>query len=51
MPELSAADAPAADQTGSDEAVPEEQPTRRLVLPQQETAPTRDRNRSDGTNG
>jgi regulator of protease activity HflC (stomatin/prohibitin superfamily) len=50
-PELSAADAPAAEQTGSGQAVPEEQPTRRLVLPQQETAPTRDRNRSDGTNG
>jgi regulator of protease activity HflC (stomatin/prohibitin superfamily) len=60
-PELSAADAPAADapaadapaaeQAGSGQAVPEEQPTRRLVLPQQETAPTRNRNRSDGSDG
>ena len=31
--------------------VSQEQPTRRLVLPQQETAPTRNRNRSDGTEG
>jgi regulator of protease activity HflC (stomatin/prohibitin superfamily) len=50
-PELPAADVPAAGQTGSGEAVPEEQPTRRLVLPQQETTPTRNRNRSDGTDG
>jgi regulator of protease activity HflC (stomatin/prohibitin superfamily) len=51
-PELSAAaDGAAAEQAGSGQALPEEQPTRRLVLPQQETAPTRNRDRSDGTDG
>jgi regulator of protease activity HflC (stomatin/prohibitin superfamily) len=48
-PELSASEEPAVGLPGADQVIPDEQPTRRLVLPPQETAPTNSRTRSDGT--
>jgi regulator of protease activity HflC (stomatin/prohibitin superfamily) len=44
-------DTAAAGPPDSGRPVAEEQPTRRLVVPQQETAPTHNRNRSDGADG
>ena len=46
-PELSAA----AELPGAGQPIAEEQPTRRLVLPPQETAPTNNQKRSDGADG
>ncbi|MCW2931780.1 MAG: rane protease subunit stomatin/prohibitin-like protein, partial [Actinomycetia bacterium] len=50
-PELSAADSPVAEVPDPGQPAAAEQPARRLVVPQQETAPTHNRNRSDGADG